>query len=345
MSNTVPAVSVIVSTRNRAHYLADSLRALAAQQCTQPFEVVVVDNGSTDGTAALLDTWTGRDPRFVRAYEPRLGLSCGKNAGIKCARADLLLFTDDDTLVDPRWVETYLDFFARRRDDGLMVAGGTQFPVPHDLGPWPGWFGTAAFPDVTLLQFADERRLQAPDYVWGANMAVPRRVFERCGNWNENVGPRGTDKTTFEDTEFQDRLRAAGGTVWYCAAAVIHHRVDRRTITPRRIYASAFARGRNDFWKATVAVGQDVSTAPRENVVAAVFGLITSLCRWAWWATAFRLWPRATFFESGRRSAFQAGRTLDSLRAGRRWQRPYLAVSRVVFGVRHFLLRLIPDTP
>ena len=339
-----PVVSVIVSTRNRAHYLGDSLQALAAQRCTRPFEVVVVDNGSTDGTAGLLDEWTRRDARFVRTYEPRLGLSCGMNAGIRIARAPLLMFTDDDTLVDPDWIATYLDFFDRRNDD-FMIVGGTQFPVPHDLGPWPAWFGEAAFPDVTLLQYASERALQAPEYVWGANMAVPRRIFERCGGWNENVGPRGTDKTTFEDTDFQDRVRAAGGTVWYCPAAVIKHRVDRRTITPRRIYASAFARGRNDFWKSTLTVGADVSAAPKQNVSAAMYRLTVNLGRWAWWALAFRLRPNADFFESGRRSAFTSGRTLDSLRAGRRSERPYLAVSRVVYGVRHLLLRLIPDTP
>ena len=129
VSSVEPVVSVIVSTRNRAHYLGDSLQALTAQQCRRPYEIVVVDNGSTDGTAALLDEWTRRDLRVVRTSEPRLGLSCGKNAGIKVARAPLLLFTDDDTLVDPRWIETYLDFFDRRRDDFMIV--GNQ-----DTGYW-----------------------------------------------------------------------------------------------------------------------------------------------------------------------------------------------------------------
>src|SRR5207249_6759002 len=127
-----PAVSVIVSTRKRAHHLPEVLRTLAAQECNVPFEVIVIDNGSTDGTSALLDAWCRRDPRFRTACEPRVGLSRGKNAGIRMARAPLLVFTDDDMRVDPRWVESYRRLFAGH-EDALMLAGGPIVPIPHDL--------------------------------------------------------------------------------------------------------------------------------------------------------------------------------------------------------------------
>jgi glucosyl-dolichyl phosphate glucuronosyltransferase len=336
------AASVIVSTRNRAHYLRDSLGALAAQRCDAPFEVVMVDNGSTDDTASVLATWSKTDPRFRAAYEPRLGLSCGKNAGIKSARASLLLFTDDDTLVDPRWVQTYLELFARCRSE-LIVAGGTQIPIPHDLGAWPVWFDEAALADVGLLHYREDRPLKPSEYVWGANMAVPRHVFDRCGPWNEAVGPKGNDKQTFEDTEFQDRFRAAGGTVWFCPAAIIRHRIDRQAITPRRVWSTAFSRGRNDFWRNNLRVWNDVSLVPKRRVASCVLRLAGGLWRWAWWTIAFRLRQNRSFFERARQGAFTAGGALDSLRAGRQSPHLYLAVGRVAFWVRHLLLRLSPD--
>jgi GT2 family glycosyltransferase len=197
--------------------------------------------------------------------------------------------------------------------------------------------------DVALLQYGEDRQLNTSEYVWGANMAIPRRVFERCGGWDETVGPKGNDKTTFEDAEFQDRVRAAGGTVWFCPAAVIRHRVDRGTITPRRIWSTAFARGRNDFWQESIPVWRDVSLVPKQNLGKCVFGLGGSLCRWTCWAIAFRLRQKKSFFERARRSAFNSGRTLDSLRAGRSSLRLYLAVSRFAFRVRQLLLRLSPD--
>src|SRR2546427_9554726 len=115
MSSEV-AISVIISTRNRAHYLPEVLRTLAAQDCDAPFEVIVVDNASTDNTTAVLNEWCRTDARFRTAREPLPGLSRGKNAGIRMARAPLLLFTDDDMQVAPRWVQSYHTFFARHKD-------------------------------------------------------------------------------------------------------------------------------------------------------------------------------------------------------------------------------------
>jgi len=76
MSSEV-AISVIMSTRNRAHYLPDVLRTLAAQDCDGPFEVIANDNASTESTPALLKEWCRTDSRFRTAREPRRGLSPG----------------------------------------------------------------------------------------------------------------------------------------------------------------------------------------------------------------------------------------------------------------------------
>src|SRR5687768_9827293 len=119
---TEPAVSVIISTRDRAYYLPEVLRTLIAQECEVPFEIVVIDNGSTDGTAELLQEWCTRDPRIRTAREPRPGLSRGKNAGIRTARAPLLLFTDDDVQVHPRWVAAYYELFSRNGADTPLLA-------------------------------------------------------------------------------------------------------------------------------------------------------------------------------------------------------------------------------
>src|SRR3989475_6618873 len=135
MSSEV-AISVIIATCNGARYRPEVRRSLAAQDCDAPFEVIVIDDASTDNTAAVLNEWCRTNSRFRTAREPRHGLSRGKNAGVRMARAPLLLFTDDDMRVDPHWAESYYDLFARRKD-ALMLAGGTIVPIPHDLGRWP----------------------------------------------------------------------------------------------------------------------------------------------------------------------------------------------------------------
>lgn len=323
---------------------------MAAQQSPVPFEVIVIDNASTDATPALLARWCAADARFRTAHEPRVGLSRGKNAGIRESRAPLLLFTDDDVRVDPGWVASYHRLFADHRDP-LLLAGGSIVPIPHDLGPWPGWLSDAALPDAGLLHHRDERELQRFEYVWGANMAVPRRVFEQLGGWDETIGVQGEqrvmvqDSQFFEDTELQDRIRKAGGRVWFCPAAVIFHRVDRNAVTPRRVATTAFARGGNDLWAHELRQWGEPRAVPRRNALRCLLGVTWGLLRWATWLRVFR-WSRTQrSFEAMRQAAFASARWLESLQPGRDSTWLYRRVARFVFLVRAALLRLTPDTP
>lgn len=347
---TEPAVSVIISTRDRAHYLPETLGTLAVQRGDIPFEVVVIDNGSTDATPDLLAEWCRRDPRFRTAREPRPGLSRGKNAGIRLARAPLLLFTDDDMQIDPGWVDSYHRLFARHGEEPV-AAGGPIVPVPHDLGEWPEWLTEPALADAGLLDHREQRPLGRFEYVWGGNMAVPRRVFERLGPWDETVGLQGEervereDSAFFEDTELQDRIRAAGGRVWFCPGAVVRHRVDRGAVTPRRVVSTAFARGRNDVWVRSLPVWHEVRSIPRRNALRCLAALGTSLVAWGLCAVLFRVTRRRSCFEGARRAAFRSGGWLDSLRAGRESARWYRAAARLVFPLRAALLRMTPGAP
>lgn len=335
-------VSVILSTYNRAAFLPDALRALAAQDCEARFEVIVIDNASTDETPAVVEEWCRKDLKFRTAREPRLGLSWGKNAGIRLARAPLLLFTDDDMLADPHWIQSYREFFCRQKD-GMTLAGGPYIPIPHDLGKWPSWFDEPALADVALLHYRRERVLHKMEWVWGGNMAVPAQLFDQLGPWDVTVGRKGDERGTFEDTEFQDRVRSAGGTVWFCPDAVVQHRVQRQMVTPRRVSATAFSRGRNIVWMKNLPIWHEVNRIPKSNPVGGFLLLGGNLLRWGFWAMVFRLFQNKTCFERARRAAFASGRSLDSLRAGRESVRLFQAAGRIAFPARSFILRLIPD--
>jgi GT2 family glycosyltransferase len=337
------AASVIVSTHNRAHYLDDALGALAAQNCSEPFEVIIIDNASTDGTSKVLESWCRRDKRFRTAFEGRQGLSYGKNAGIQLARAPLLLFTDDDTLTDPQWISAYLDLFARRGSES-NIAGGVQIPIPHDLRPWPAWFAEPAIVNLAMLDYAEERTLVWPEYVWGANMAVPRRMFQEFGGWDETIGRKGDARGTFEDTEFQDRLRAAGVDVWFCPDAIIRHRIARDTVTPRRIVASAFARGRNQLWKQSQVASSETKALTKRSLFVVLPALVAYLLEWALWVMMFRIMRRRSIFERARRAAYHSGRALETLHLGTISRQLFEVVCRLILGWRRVLLRLCPDS-
>jgi len=335
------AASVIVCTRNRANYLNRCLESLLLQECQEKFEIVVVDNGSTDGTPQFLSEWCSEHAHFRSVLEARIGLSSAKNAGAQSAQGRLLIFTDDDVLLEPHWLQSYLDLFARIGERNTM-AGGPIVPILDDLSSWPDWFDVVALPEAGLLDHKTERPLLSWEYVWGANMVIPSSVFRSIGLWNEEVGRKGEHRGTFEDTEYQDRLRAAGGTVWFCPNASLKHRVERDRIRPYTVISRAFARGRNEFLRDLLRTRGTIENPPREG---RFFQLLTRLAlqltAWVRWTVVFSLIRNRVTFREVHAAAFWSGKSLERVRAGRESDRLTAWIGRGVFLVRRAALGLI----
>ena len=333
-------ISVIVCTHNRGHYLPQCFASIAAQRSSEPFEVVVVDNGSTDDTPALLQEWSKTDPRFRSIREDRLGLSRAKNTGVGVARGDFLIFTDDDVIVEPDWIKAYDEFFARQTDR-QMIAGGPIIPVAADLRDWPRWLHRQALCDIGSLDYGSGRLLEQWEYLWGANMAIPKRIFSKVGPWKETVGRRGEERGTFEDIEYQDRVRMVGSGTWFCPGAIVHHRVDRGTVTPRMVASKAFARGRNEFLQNSLRSKPSNSVSKPQLIVslAALSGHVTL---WIFWTVAFRVSAIGRLFEWSRRAAASSGWWFATLQTWGELTGLRRVLSRIVFAARSFVLRLTP---
>lgn len=338
--NAAPAVSVIVCTHDRAGYLPACLRSLAQQDCESSFEVLVVDNGSRDETWQVLTEWCAQDSRFRAIQEPRLGLSIAKNRGVRHALGRLLLFTDDDVIVDRQWIRGYEEFF-RRIPGEFVIAGGPIVPVPHDLQAWPRWFDHHAIRDVGLLDYGEERPLRPTEYVWGANMAIPAAHFCRTGLWDERVGRQGEKRGTFEDTEYQDRVREMGGGVWFCPASTLQHRILRETISPSRILRTTFAKARNEFWAQVVQQRQEGRFAPRHDYVRSLAVLAAGLTAFGLWSLAFTFCHTSFVFSRAHSAAASSGRAVDLLRAGRESTRLSAAIGHSSFFVLDSVLSLV----
>src|SRR5437867_1570833 len=133
-----PLVSVIVCTYNRAALLASCLESLVAQTlAAERYEIIVVDNGSTDRTQAVACDFAQCYGTVKVVLEPRLGVSHARNTGIRHAQADYLAFIDDDARALPDWVERILAAFAET-DPPPFVVGGQIMPLYEH--PPPTWF-------------------------------------------------------------------------------------------------------------------------------------------------------------------------------------------------------------
>ncbi|KXX63332.1 glycosyltransferase [Marichromatium gracile] len=236
--------SIIVCTYNRADSLAETLDALAALR-TPPgcdWEVVVVDNNSSDHTAALLRERAAGWSRLRAVSEPRQGLSHARNQGIASARGEVLLFTDDDVLPEPDWLEQVLDGLERERAD---ACGGYIAPIWER--PPPPWL-SARFHGFLAVRM-DERGPfvftpgDSPPY--GANMAFRRTVFERVGGFDVNRGRKGAVLASGEDGELFERVLAAGMRVVWLPRARVHHKVEAFRLERRYFRRWRYQNSRN----------------------------------------------------------------------------------------------------
>lgn len=219
--------SVIISTRNRASILPrlfDALAAMALHTDTH-WELLMVDNGSSDQTTQVIDAerQRGRLP-VVLISEPLPGKSRALNRAIGQAQGALLVFTDDDVVPEPGWLQAYIDA-ARAHPDIDGFAGRV---IPRWMGTIPSWLhteGEFALPrgitntrDFGLhAQMLDQQVIPG-----GVNTALRATAVAKNGRFREELGP-GTSVPFTEDTEYMGRFKKGGGSFWYVPEALLYH--------------------------------------------------------------------------------------------------------------------------
>jgi glycosyltransferase involved in cell wall biosynthesis len=210
VSNAPVAVSVVLSTYNRAAMLRGALDALVTQAGSVPFEVILVDNNSTDCTATLVRDYTERYPDRIRyVFEGRQGLSYGRNAGILAARGAIVALTDDDVQVAPDWIQALKRAFETH--PVVAYVGGRI--LPRWTQPPPRWLTTAHWSPLALQDYGDapmEVSAAWPICLVGASLAFRRETFDRIGLFTPSFGRIKDGIGSTEDHEMQLRLWTAG---------------------------------------------------------------------------------------------------------------------------------------
>lgn len=229
-------VAVLIATFNRAELLGDTLDSLAGSHMDPavPWEVVVIDNNSTDATAAVVASRQAAYPVPLRyLFESQQGRSAALNAGILASTAPFLLFTDDDVRVEPKWMVNG----ARALIQGADYIGGPVVPI-WEVEP-PSWldltrsnlWGTIAILDYGRQQFAFERRRRVP---LGANMGLRRSLLTRVGNFRIDLGRnQGRRVLGQEVPELLARARQAGLHGMYVPDMTVHHHIPASRLTKR----------------------------------------------------------------------------------------------------------------
>lgn len=219
-------ITAVICTYNRCNSLRETLKSLQGMPVppAKGWELIVVDNNSTDATRAVVEEFESKRELPLRyVFEARQGLSSARNTGIHEARGDVIVFTDDDVIVDPHWL-AHIESAFEQLD--CAAVGGRIVPV------WPGakpaWFqeeGQFATPKAIVSFNLGNEVCEPKTSPYGANMAFRRRVFEERGLFRTDLGRTKDVLMGGEDIEFFRRLKKAGDKVLYIPDALVYHPV------------------------------------------------------------------------------------------------------------------------
>jgi glycosyltransferase involved in cell wall biosynthesis len=238
-------LTVLIATRNGRRILPGVLEAYGrVQSPAGGFKLVVVDNGSTDGTSELEARFRDRLPLTWLA-ELKPGKNAALNRGLSAVEGDLVVFADDDAF--PRPDLLVLMRAAADEHPAFSIFGGAV--VPRWEVPPPEWLlrWVPPGPVFSLTPPTLEEGPTGPQNVFGPNMAVRSQVFEAGHRFDPAIGPRGTHYPMGSETEFVRRLVRQGHMAWHVAGAVSEHFIREFQMQPSWIRGRAVRFGRGQF--------------------------------------------------------------------------------------------------
>lgn len=203
-------ISVIIPVKNDEENIRDSVKSVLNQEIDRDFEVIVADNGSTDGTVDVIE-----DLPVKILKEEKLSASAVRNTGVKNSQGDVLAFTDSDCIAHEKWLENHLEFHGK----GDVVMGR------NFLHPGYRKYVISKAQEYGLLPYFDFNFLDEGTEklefwnLYTSNLSVKRKVFDEVGLFDEQFRYAGS-----EDTEFGHRVVSNGYEIFYNPQAKIFHK-------------------------------------------------------------------------------------------------------------------------
>lgn len=221
-----PIITVIIPTHNGTNKVEETIASLVKQDLPRSkYEVIVVDNASTDNTKDAVEEASRKynlDVRYI--YEPKLGLHNARHAGARSAHGEILAYTDDDTICSKAWLRELLSCYGSNE---VGCVGGRVLPK-WEVPP-PKWI--LRYPSaLALLDLGDEvKELRWPQAIYGLNFSIKKNLLFALGGFN----PDSIGRVRLGDGEIGllRKVYKAGWKVMYNPRALIYHRIPASRLT------------------------------------------------------------------------------------------------------------------
>jgi glycosyltransferase involved in cell wall biosynthesis len=258
--------SIVICTYNRSGLLEESIRSLLKQDFSAgQFEIIVVDNNSADNTRNAVQTLAAASPvKIAYVFEGQQGLSHARNAGIRHAGGEIVVFTDDDIEAEPSWLVSLISAF---NSPDVACAGG---PI-RSIWPCnrPEWLTDEWLTYLTVNDFPDVHKtgeFRMPNYPFGANIAFRKDVFQTIGLFPANLGRIGRNLLSSEEITLCRKIWSEGKRIAFAPDAVIYHKILESRLRKMWFYHRTYWQGRSD---ALLDVETHAALSPRRRYFAA----------------------------------------------------------------------------
>jgi glucosyl-dolichyl phosphate glucuronosyltransferase len=235
-------ISAVICTFNRANYLPKAIQSLVEQSLdTSLYEIIVVDNCSTDNTKQVVTETFASIENLRYVYEPILGVAQARNAGWHNAKGEFVAYLDDDAIAIPCWLEKILEVFETVTPQPACV-GGRVNPI------WevekPNWLPKSLEGLYAIVDYGDKPLvLQQNQFFVATNSALPRQILAKMANFNVSLGRKGNNLLSMEENLLQDELRKQGYQLYYHPEIAIAHHIHANRIDPNWMLSRVYWEG------------------------------------------------------------------------------------------------------
>jgi glycosyltransferase involved in cell wall biosynthesis len=209
------------------------------------FELVLVNNNSTDNTSVVCEQFIQMNPQLTVRYfvEENQGLSHARNRGVSEAQGDYLVFLDDDAFAFPDYIRNLQHFIIGH--PGFQAGGGKILPFWES--ECPQWMSKYLLSTVSSIDLGNKVKLfGGRSYPIGANMIIKKTVFDRFGLFNIHLGRKGKNLEGSEEKDLFLRIKKENIPVYYIPNVIIEHWIPDSRLTPDFFNRLAFSMGQSE---------------------------------------------------------------------------------------------------
>lgn len=239
------SISAIICTYNIPDIFYSALESLINQNISKKeYEIIIVDHNLNNQIPLPIQEIINQNDCGIRYIaESKKGLSAARNTGIKHSKADIIAFIDDDAVADSGWLSAILEIY--EKEPHAWAVGGEVKPI-WGADP-PDWFDDSMLRSLSIVDWGNEARpLIWPERVIGTNFSFRREVFEKIGQFDPELGRKGSLLLGNEDTEIQERIHEIGKYVYYTPDAIVFHHIPPERLTKKYFFNRSYGTGRSE---------------------------------------------------------------------------------------------------